>query len=58
MTMPTMVSTEGFFCWESNSTCINLDAKVDAMGRFFQAKIHRARGKVCSFPWSTTYEKS
>jgi hypothetical protein len=46
MTMPKMASTGGFFCLESNSTCINLDAKVDAISRFFKAKIQRARGKV------------
>jgi hypothetical protein len=26
---------EVFFCWESNSTCINLDAKVDGIAGFF-----------------------
>jgi hypothetical protein len=53
-TMPTMASTGGFLCWESDSTCINLDAKVDVIGRIFKQKMHCARDKVCSFPWSTT----
>ncbi len=33
MTMPKLPQQEYFFCWESDSTCINHDTKVDVIGR-------------------------
>ncbi len=38
MTLPKTASTGGFLCWESDSTCVNLDVKVDPMGHFYKAK--------------------
>ncbi len=38
---------EDFFCWESNSICINLDTKVDAIGRYCVQKSNAQEGEVC-----------
>ncbi len=47
MTMPKIASTGGFFYWESNSTCVNLDTKIDAISRYHVQKTNAQEGQVC-----------
>jgi hypothetical protein len=35
------------FCWESNSMCINLNTKVDAIGHYHVQKSNAQEGEVC-----------
>jgi hypothetical protein len=46
-TMPKIALTGGFFCRESDSTCVNLNTKVDAIGRYHVQKINVQEGEVC-----------
>jgi hypothetical protein len=49
--------TGGFFCWESDSTCVNLDAKVDAIGHFCKQKSIAQEVKFAHFHRAPLKEK-
>jgi hypothetical protein len=46
-TMPKIASIRGFFCWESDSMCVNLDTEVDAIGCSCMQKSNAQEGEVC-----------
>ena len=49
MTMPKMASKGVFFCWEGDSTCVNHNTKVDAIGHFLKQKSNAGEVKFACF---------
>ncbi len=47
-TMPKLPQQEDFFRWESDSMRVNLNTKVDAIGRYHVQKSNVQEGEVCS----------